>query len=40
MGLALMRFVWKIEPVASMTDDEVVSAIGPNLQRYIEGEIG
>jgi Tetracyclin repressor-like, C-terminal domain len=40
MGLALMRFVWKIEPVASMTDDEVVAAIGPNLQRYIEGEIG
>ena len=39
MGLALMRFVWKIEPVASMTDDEVVAAIGPNLQRYIEGEI-
>jgi len=40
MGLALMRFVWKIEPLASMTDDEVVAAIGPNLQRYIEGEIG
>src|SRR6478736_5159828 len=40
MGLALMRFVWKIEPVASMTDDEVVAAIAPNLQRYIEGEIG
>jgi len=39
MGLALMRFVWKIEPVASMTDDEVVAAIAPNLQRYIEGEI-
>jgi len=39
MGLALMRFVWKIEPVASMTDEEVVAAIGPNLQRYIEGEI-
>jgi AcrR family transcriptional regulator len=40
MGLALMRFVWKIEPIASMDDDEVLAAIAPNLQRYIEGEIG
>jgi AcrR family transcriptional regulator len=39
MGLAMMRYVWRIEPVASMTDDEVVAAIAPNLQRYIEGEI-
>lgn len=39
MGLAMMRYVWKIEPVASMTDDEVVTAVAPNLQHYIEGEI-
>jgi AcrR family transcriptional regulator len=39
MGLALMRFVWKIEPVASMSDDEVVAAVAPTLQHYIEGEI-
>ena len=39
MGLAMMRYVWKIEPVASMTDDDVVTAVAPNLQRYIEGEI-
>jgi AcrR family transcriptional regulator len=39
MGLAMMRFVWKIEPIASMSDDEVVAAIAPNLQRYIEGEL-
>jgi AcrR family transcriptional regulator len=39
MGLAMMRYVWKIEPVASMSDDEVVTAVAPNLQRYIEGEI-
>ncbi|WP_235689984.1 TetR/AcrR family transcriptional regulator [Mycolicibacterium gadium] len=37
MGLAMMRFVWKIEPVASMSDDELVSTVAPNLQRYIEG---
>ncbi len=30
-------YVWKIEPVAAMTEDEVVSAIAPKIQRYIEG---
>ena len=39
MGLAMMRYVWKIEPVASMSDDEVVVAVAPNLQHYIEGDI-
>jgi len=40
MGLAMMRYVWKIEPVASMSDDEIVAAVGPNLQHYVEGRIG
>ncbi len=40
MGFALMRYVWKIEPVASMTDDEVMAAIAPNLQRYVNGDLG
>ena len=40
MGLAMMRYVWRIEPLASMSDDELVAAIAPNLQHYIEGEIG
>src|SRR6185312_3053410 len=39
MGLAMMRYVWRIEPVASMSDAEVVAAVAPNLQRYIEGEL-
>jgi AcrR family transcriptional regulator len=39
MGLAMMRYVWRIEPVASMSDDELVTAVAPTLQRYIEGEI-
>jgi AcrR family transcriptional regulator len=39
MGLAMTRYIWKIEPVASMTDDEIVAAVAPNLQHYIEGEI-
>ncbi len=40
MGFALMRYVWKIEPVASMTDDEAIAAISPNLQRYVDGDLG
>ncbi|GFG97993.1 TetR/AcrR family transcriptional regulator [Mycobacterium timonense] len=39
MGFALMRYVWKIEPVASMTDDEALAAIAPNLQRYVNGDL-
>ena len=39
MGFALMRYVWKIEPIASMADHDAVAAIAPNLQRYIEGDI-
>jgi len=40
MGLAMMRYVWKIEPVVSMSDDEIVAAVAPNLQHYIEGDLG
>jgi AcrR family transcriptional regulator len=39
MGFALMRYVWKIEPVASMTDDEAIAAVAPNLQHYVNGDI-
>lgn len=39
IGLALMRYVWKIEPIASMSDDEAIAAIGPNLQRYVDGDL-
>jgi AcrR family transcriptional regulator len=40
IGLALMRYVWKIEPIASMSDAEVLDAVAPNLQRYVDGDIG
>ncbi|OBG50483.1 TetR family transcriptional regulator [Mycobacterium sp. E3305] len=39
IGFALLRFVWKIEPIASMSEDQVVAAVAPNLQRYVEGDI-
>jgi hypothetical protein len=31
----MMRYVWKVEPVVSMSDDELVAAIAPNLQHHI-----
>jgi hypothetical protein len=39
MGFALMRYVWKIEPIASMSEEDAVAAIAPNLQRYIDGDL-
>jgi AcrR family transcriptional regulator len=39
MGFALMRYVWKIEPIASMTDAEAIAAITPNLQHYVDGDL-
>jgi AcrR family transcriptional regulator len=39
IGLAMLRYVWKIEPVASMTDDELIAAVAPNLQRYVDGDL-
>jgi AcrR family transcriptional regulator len=40
MGLAMMRYIWTIEPIASMSEDELVAAVAPNLQRYIDGDLG
>ena len=39
IGFALMRYVWKVEPVASMSDDQALTAIAPNVQRYIDGDL-
>jgi hypothetical protein len=36
----MLRYLWKIEPIASMTDDEVIAAMAPNLRRYVDGAIG
>jgi AcrR family transcriptional regulator len=39
MGLAFVRYVWKVDPIASMSDDEIVAAVAPNVQRFIDGDI-
>lgn len=39
VGLAFARHVMGIEPLASATDDELVAAVAPTLQRYLTGDI-
>jgi AcrR family transcriptional regulator len=39
IGFALMRYVWKIEPIVSMSEDQVLAAVAPNVQRYIDGDL-
>lgn len=34
-GLAVVRYVLKVEPVASADAEDLVRAIGPNVQRYL-----
>src|SRR5580700_8726764 len=34
-----MRFVWKIEPLASLDDDAIVAAIAPTIQRYLDSDV-
>ena len=38
-GFAFIRYVWHIEPIASMSGEEILAAMTPNRQRYIDGDI-
>ena len=38
-GLAIARYVLKVEPLASMPREVLISAIGPTLQRYLVGRL-
>ena len=39
VGLALMRYIGGVEPLASAPIDELVAAIGPTVQRYLTGDV-
>jgi AcrR family transcriptional regulator len=39
VGMGMVRYVAQFEPFASADTDAVVAAVGPNLQRYINGDI-
>jgi AcrR family transcriptional regulator len=38
-GLALIRYVLKVEPLASLPREAVVAAVAPTIQRYLTGEV-
>ncbi len=40
IGLAMMRYVSRMEPLASATRDDLVAAVGPGIQRYLTGDLG
>jgi len=39
VGIALTRYVLRLEPLASSDHDEVVAAVAPTLQRYLTGSL-
>jgi AcrR family transcriptional regulator len=39
VGLGIARYVLELEPIASAAVDELVAAIGPNIQRYLVGDL-
>ncbi|PRX99868.1 TetR family transcriptional regulator [Allonocardiopsis opalescens] len=36
VGLAVVRSVIRLEPVASASDDEIAALVGPTIQRYLD----
>jgi AcrR family transcriptional regulator len=38
-GMAMMRYIIKLEPLASAPPDTVVAAIAPTVQRYVTGDL-
>ena len=39
LGLVMMRWVWEIEPLASLADEELVALVAPTIQRYLTGRL-
>jgi hypothetical protein len=35
----MARYVLKLEPLASASPESLVAAIGPNVQRYLTGDV-
>jgi hypothetical protein len=39
MGLILMRYVLRVEPLASMPREQLVATYAPTIQRYLTGPL-
>jgi len=40
VGLAIVRSVWRLEPLASLPNEAVVRLIAPTIQHYLAGDLG
>ncbi len=40
VGVVILRYLLRVEPLVSMGPDELVAAYGPTLQRYLTGPLG
>jgi hypothetical protein len=38
-GLAMTRYILRLEPLASARSDNVVNWVGPTVQRYLTGDL-
>ncbi len=38
-GLAMMRYIIKLEPLASLPSEQVIALVGPNVQHYVTGTL-
>lgn len=38
-GLVMIRYIIKVEPLASASPDHIAALIGPTIQRYLEGPL-
>ena len=39
VGLSMTRYVWRLEPIWRVPDEDVISLIGPTIQRYLTGRL-
>ena len=39
VGMAMLRYLIRIEPAASMTREQLVADLGPTVQRYLTGPL-
>ncbi|MGH3950215.1 MAG: TetR family transcriptional regulator [Pseudonocardiaceae bacterium] len=40
MGIALLRYIVGVEPMASAGEDEIIELVAPVIQRYLDPELG
>lgn len=40
LGLGLVRYVWQIEPLASLDESVIIETVGATVQHYVDGDLG